>query len=210
VALGSARPSWNRVTAWLSPVTPRLLAAKKNGRQRDMDPFLGEIRMTGFNFAPIGWALCNGQLLAVAQYSALFDLLGTAYGGNGVNTFALPNLQSRVPIHQGQGAGLSAYVTGQEAGAERVTLSAQNLPAHSHTLVAQSTIPATENPNGAFLAAGSRSNPNLIYTASTGSNVTMNPQAIQPTGASQPVGILPPYLCINFIIALEGIFPSRS
>lgn len=107
-----------------------------------MDPFLGEIRMVGFNFAPVGWALCNGQLLSISQYAALFSLLGTMFGGNGTSTFALPNLQSRVPIHQGQGLGLSSYVMGQQAGTENVTLTVSQIPAHNH-MVGVSNLPGS-------------------------------------------------------------------
>ena len=111
-----------------------------------MEPFLGEIRMFGFDFAPQGWALCNGQLLPINQNQALFSLLGNMYGGNGTTTFALPNLQSRVPIHQGQGAGLSAYVVGQAGGAETVTLAAAQMPAHAHPVKASSNTAGSTKP----------------------------------------------------------------
>jgi microcystin-dependent protein len=171
-------------------------------------PFLGEIRMFGFNFAPVGWALCNGQLLPIQSYTALFSLLGTTYGGNGTTTFALPNLQSRVPIHMGQGSGLSQYIIGQAGGAESVTLLAAHMPTHTHAVAANSIPANTDSPAGAFpadtAAAGGSS-----YSNAT-DNTLMNPGMIAPTGGSQPHTNIQPYLVLNFCIALEGVFPSRS
>jgi microcystin-dependent protein len=175
-----------------------------------MDPYLGEIRIVGFNYAPQGWALCNGQTLSIAQNTALFALLGTFYGGDGVTTFNLPNLQGRVPIHQGAGSGLSPYNIGQIGGAERVTLTTPNLPSHTHGVTAQATEPTVPGPSGAFLAGGGRGATTNLYATSTGNNATMNPGMIQTTGSNQPVATLPPYLCLNFIIALQGIFPPRN
>ena|SRR5688572_20065966 len=170
------------------------------------EPFLGMICQVGFNFAPRGWALCNGQILSIAQNTALFSLLGTTYGGNGQTTFALPDLRGRVPIHAGQGPGLSNYDLGQVAGAEAITLTVANMPTHNHTAALNaSTQPANDTlPTGNYLADGG------AYQSAT--NTTMNAGAVTTglAGGSQPTPNIQPYLCINFIIALEGIFPSRN
>lgn len=179
-----------------------------------MEPFLGEIRMVAWNFPPIGWALCNGQLLSISQNSALFSLLGTTYGGDGTTTFALPNLQSRVPIHQGQGAGLSPYVTGQLGGSEAVMLLQTQMPSHNH-LVGVSNQPGTvADPTNATLAQGNSGQgrapvpvSNYVTTAATGS---LAPLTVSVSGGNQPHNNLQPYLCVNFIIALQGVFPSRG
>lgn len=168
-------------------------------------PFIGEIRLFGFNFAPRGWALCNGQILSIAQNTALFSLLGTTYGGNGQTTFALPNLQSRVPIHQGQGPGLSSYVMGQQAGTETVTLLNSQMPAHTHSLVASSGDAVSGKPAGKFLANTTAP----IYNTSQDGTL-LGAQSIGIQGGNQPFSIIQPYLVVNFCIALEGIFPSRN
>ena len=159
------------------------------------------------NFAPNGWAFCSGQILSIAQNTALFSLLGTTFGGNGQTTFALPDLRGRVPLHPGQGPGLSDYVLGQAAGSETTTLLVNNLPAHTHQLRATSD-------------AGSASAPADVYLANTGALdkeyapagalVAMNAGTIGPAGGSMPFDNLQPYLAINFIIAMQGIFPSRN
>ena len=172
------------------------------------DPFLGEIRAVGFNYAPQGWAMCNGQLLAINQNSALFALLGTMYGGNGQTTFGLPNLQSRVLIGMGNGPGLSNYFQGQIGGAEKVTMSSAQLPSHSHGVTASSQPASQESAQGGLLPSNVGKGSSLYTTA--GSTVTMATNMIQPTGNGAPVPTLPPYLAINFIIALQGIFPPRS
>jgi microcystin-dependent protein len=169
------------------------------------DPFIGEIRTFGFNFAPRGWAMCNGQLLPINQNQALFALLGTTYGGNGQTTFALPDLQGRVGIHVGQGPGLSPYVLGQEAGTETVTLTQNQMPQHSHVVQANAAPATGSRPGGAVLARTS----DQIY-ASAGDGTTMNQAMIGNAGGSQPFGVLQPYLTLNFCIALQGIFPSRN
>jgi len=178
-----------------------------------MDPFLGEIRMAGFNYAPNGWLLCNGQLLPISQYSALFSLLGTQYGGDGVQTFALPNLQGRVPIHQGNGAGLSPYTMGASGGTENVTLIATQMPAHNHLMGVSNQTGAVADPTNAILAqgnSGSGRSPvpvtNYVSTAATG---TLAPAAISPAGGGQAHSNIQPYLCVNFIISTQGIYPSR-
>lgn len=175
------------------------------------EPFLGQIAIYGFNFAPRGWAMCNGQILPIAQNTALFSLLGTTYGGNGQTTFALPNLQSRVPIHFGQGPGLSSYDLGQAAGTESDTLTVNQLPSHNHPVNCAQGAPTTAKPAGNLLANLSIDPPPTtanIY-APTATN-TMLPTMIGLTGGNQPFGILQPYLALNFCIALEGIFPSRN
>lgn len=169
------------------------------------EPFIGEIRMVGFNFAPRGWALCNGQLLSIAQNTALFSLLGTTYGGNGQTTFALPDLRGRVPLHFGQAPGLSPYQIGQAGGSETVTLLLPQIPAHNHGLLASNSEADNATPDGRLLAQARE----VTYTSGT-ANTQMNPQAIAPTGGSQPHPNLQPYLTINFVIAVQGIFPSRD
>ncbi len=167
------------------------------------EPFLATIVAFGGNFAPRGWAMCNGQILAIAQNTALFSLLGTTYGGNGQTTFALPDLRSRAPVHFGQGPGLSSYDLGQQGGSETQALTVNNLPPHSHAASA-STNPTSKNPSGKLVSA--------VGTPAFGdtADVTLSPLAIGPTGAGVPVSTVQPYLAINFIIALEGIFPSRN
>jgi microcystin-dependent protein len=165
------------------------------------EPFLGSIIIFGGNFAPRGWAFCNGQILAISQNTALFSLLGTTYGGNGQTTFALPDLRGRVPIHFGQGPGLSNYSEGETGGAESVTLSAAQMPQHQHVQPASNGDEDTNRPNNAVPAHGG------VYATTTDGS------ALDPTsaaGGSQPHENRPPYLAINYIIALEGIFPSRN
>jgi microcystin-dependent protein len=185
------------------------------------EAYLGEIRMFGGNFAPKGWATCDGQLLAISQNTALFAILGTTYGGNGQTTFALPDLRGRRPVHQGQGRGLSSYTLGEMGGTENATLTTQNMPAHNHPATATTNgvnATATQaNPGGNLWAAVQDSNPaaGLGYlapanqtTAAMASNaVTV---AVGQTGNNIPFSILDPFLCVNFIICLEGIFPSRN
>jgi len=171
-----------------------------------MEPFIGEIMMFAGNFAPKGWAMCNGQLLPIAQYTALFSLLGTTYGGNGQTTFALPDLRGRVPVHPGQGPGLSNYDLGQQSGSENVTLTTTQIPAHAHTFApgCSTQVPNAESPANAVPA---NLDPNQTF--STEPNGNMRPGNSSTVGGSQPHNNLQPLLCINFIIALEGIFPSR-
>ena len=177
-----------------------------------MNPFIGQILMVGFNFAPVGWALCNGQLLPIAQNTALFSLLGTYYGGDGRTTFALPNLQGRIPIHQGNSVGTSNYVIGQSGGVENVTLLINNLPAHNHTANCSTTLGTNSDPAKNFWAEANTGGKKPAATPSyaTGANAQMAPTAIGTTGSGQPVTVVQPFLCVNFIIALEGVFPSRN
>jgi microcystin-dependent protein len=172
------------------------------------EPFLGEIRMFAGNFAPSGWALCNGQTLSVSTNAALFAVIGTYYGGNGTTTFNLPNLQSRVAVHVGQGNGLSAYVIGQSAGVENVILTPGQMPVHNHLI---NCVPG----------GGNQSSPlnNLPAIESTGTSLDysnaaeggqMNANALTSAGNSQPFSVIQPYVAVTFIIALQGIFPSRN
>jgi microcystin-dependent protein len=168
-----------------------------------MDPILGQIIMFAGNFAPRGLAFCDGTLLPIAQNTALFSLLGTTYGGDGRTTFALPDLRGRVAIHPGQGPGLSNYALGSQGGTEATTLTTNNLPTHTHPLLATSTPQNDDSPTGNVLAQAD------IYAPGT-ANITMGTSAIGPAGESQPVANLQPYTCISAIIALEGIYPSRN
>ena len=171
-----------------------------------MEPFIGMIVQFGGNFAPRGWALCDGQLLQISSNSALFAILGTTYGGDGKTTFGLPDLRSRVPIHAGQGPGLSNYRLGQKAGAETVTLTISNMPSHSHPYLATTQPPSTGQAANNALATDESIN---IYNNTT-PNSPLNSGVIGNAGGSQPFDIVQPYLTINFIIALYGTFPSRN
>lgn len=202
------------------------------------DPFIGQIMMFAGNFAPRGWAFCQGQILPIAQNTALFSILGTTYGGNGQTTFALPNLGSRSPVGTGQSPGLSQITLGEVSGAENVTILSTQMPMHTHV----ATTTATATSTGALQVAGSSSNPsatpsatnNILGASVAGGppsaaiwsdqltnpvtlanpetiNTTLNVDVVlQPAGGSQPLPIRNPYLGINFIIALQGIFPSRN
>ena len=174
------------------------------------DPFLAEIRIFPYNFAPRGWAMCNGQLMPISQNTALFSLLGTQYGGNGISTFGLPNFQGSAPVHQGQGPGLSLRSVGESGGSDTVTLISTEMPAHNHGLRAHAGDFGDVNaPSGAVVLAKSQGG--AIYHSSTNANlVAAAPNAISPTGGSQPHNNLPPYLTLTFCIALQGIFPPRS
>ena len=174
------------------------------------EPFIGQIMMFGGNFAPRGWAFCSGQLLSISQNTALFSLLGTTYGGNGQTTFALPDLRSRVPVHAGQGPGLSSYSLGQQGGTETVTLLQANLPPHTHPVNAAGTAPApaAAAPANNFLAPAARGAPPIFSTGP--GNTAMNAGMIGNTGSGTPVPNLQPFTVVHFIIALEGIYPSRN
>ncbi|AQZ93699.1 phage tail protein [Halopseudomonas phragmitis] len=173
-----------------------------------MDPFVGEIRIFGFNFAPKGWALCNGQLMPISQNTALFSLLGTMYGGDGKSTFALPDLQGSAPLQCGQGPGLTHRDQGEVGGSQTVTLLESEIPSHSHAWQASIRPANNGTPSGdVFLASASQSQ--LIMNAS-GANVMMAPEAIGPSGGSLPHNNMQPYLGMIFCIALQGIFPPRS
>lgn len=170
------------------------------------DPYLGEIMLVAWNFAPVGWAFCNGQLLAIAQNQALFSLLGTQYGGNGTTTFALPDLRGRVPMHFGQGPGLSNHVIGEMSGFESVTLLATQMPAHTHPAIADANLGTSSSPAGTLPAREPSGTP--IYGAGTGA--VMASSAIGSAGGSQPHTNMQPYLALNYVIALVGVYPARS
>ena len=177
--------------------------------------FIGQIILVGFNFAPRNWAICNGQLLPIAQNTALFSILGTSYGGNGTTTFGLPDLRGRVPVGQGQGPGLSNYSLGEPSGQETITLTTAQIPAHNHTLSASSGIGDSTLPENNLVA-----NPNLLIDRGTsvqgnsfapvGNEVQMNAASISNQGINQAHENRQPYLGLNYVICLEGFFPSRS
>jgi microcystin-dependent protein len=175
------------------------------------DQYVGEIRMFGGTFAPRGWALCAGQLMAISQNQALFAILGTTYGGDGVQTFALPDLRGRAPVHQGQGPGLSNYVLGEVIGKENNQLTVNQMPAHTHMVRCDSNTADTTlfDPTNNYWSAQSAQQQGLPFFSNT-KNQTMAPASVRVAGGSQPFEILQPLLCVTFIIALEGIFPSRN
>ncbi len=177
-----------------------------------MEPFLGSLLLVPYNFAPTGWALCNGQLLPISQNTALFSLIGTTYGGDGVSNFALPDLRGRVPISAGQGPGLQAYQLGQSGGAETATLTVGNLPSHNHSVNAVSTAATSKSPANQLLATSTGASvagaPDIYASASPNSTLAAN--AVGQTGSNQPFNVLSPYLTFNWIIALQGVYPSRS
>jgi len=170
------------------------------------DPFVAEIRIFPFNFAPKGWAFCDGQLMPISQNTALFSLLGTTYGGDGKSTFALPNLQGRAPMQPGQGPGLSLHDLGEAAGSETVTLLESETPSHSHAMRVLNDVGEDRTPAGEALA---RSTGGLLY-ATAGSLVAMSDQTLPPAGGDQPHNNMMPYLTLNFCIALQGVFPPRT
>jgi len=175
------------------------------------EPLLGSIALFGGNFAPRGYALCQGQLLSIAQNTALFSILGTTYGGNGQTTFALPDLRGRFPVGQGQGPGLTNIDLGEMAGVTSVTVLTSNMPAHTHALMGNSTASDGATPGPTMvLAPGGDSVTPLNYLSSAAPNTSLNPLSIGVTGSGIPLSIANPYMGINFIIAVEGIFPSRN
>jgi microcystin-dependent protein len=171
-------------------------------------PFVAEIRIFGFNFAPKGWAFCNGQLLPLSQNTALFSLLGTTYGGDGKSTFALPNLQGSAPMQQGQGAGLSLRDLGETGGEQNVTLLQVEMPTHSHTAQGYPSAGGQGPTNNTWSDANQRGI--SAYAPSSAQNVLMNPLALSVTGSSFPHNNMMPYLVLNFCIALQGVFPPRG
>ena len=171
------------------------------------DPFVAEIRIFPFNFAPKGWAFCNGQLLPLSQNTALFSLLGTTYGGDGKSTFALPDMQGNAPMHPGQGPGLSLHDLGEMSGSQFVTLLESEMPFHNH-LVQAFPSPGNVNTGDPTLALA-RSKGGSAYKAAPGKSVTMAFQEISPAGGSLPHNNMQPYLTLNFCIALQGVFPAR-
>lgn len=175
------------------------------------DPFLGEIRMFAGNFAPRNWALCDGQLLPIAQNTALFSLLGTEFGGDGRTTFGLPDLRGRSPVHVGTGPGLSPVGLGDSGGAEEQTLTENQLPAHNHPLNGLTTDADQTAPTGGVPAVPSDTAPTTLQVYGSGTpDTTLASDAVGDTGAGQPVDVRSPYQAVHFIIALQGQFPSRS
>lgn len=179
-------------------------------------PFLAQIALFPYNYAPRGWALCRGQLMSISQNTALFSLLGTYYGGDGKSTFGLPDLQSRVPVGTGQGPGLSPYTIGEETGVERVTLISSENASHNHSLNATTdgatTVTAANN-QLANAISGSRTSANLglIYSSTSNNpNTSLSANAISLTGGNQPHNNIQPYQCLSYCIALQGIYPSRN
>ena len=169
-------------------------------------PYVGEIRMFAGNFAPAGWMFCDGQLLPISENEILFQLIGTTYGGDGESTFALPNLQSRVPIHMGTGPDGSTYTLAEAAGTEQETLTVQQIPSHTHPMLASTNTAGVLSPNGNVTGD---SNATAIYRPGT-ATVAFAAQAIGPQGGSQPHENVQPFLCVNFIISLFGLFPQPS
>ncbi len=168
-----------------------------------MEPFIGMIQLFGFDWAPNGWARCDGQLLSISANTALFSLLGTTYGGDGRTTFGLPDLRGRAPVHDGQGPGLTNRVVGEVYGQESVTLTAGQLPSHTHGVQGSATA-ASKSPAGAVPAYNDQG---AAFGAPDGT--AMAPNMTQPTGSSQPIETIPPVLAMNYCIAVEGIYPSR-
>lgn len=173
-----------------------------------MDPFIGQLIMFGGNFAPRGWALCDGQLLPISSNSALFSILGTTYGGDGRTTFALPDLRGRVPVHAGNGPGLTDKRLGSKGGAETTTLITQNLPAHHHQLIASSQPAAQAGASGGYFPSNGRGG-DLLYASSQGTATSMG-ETTGNTGNNTSFNNMQPYVTVNYIIALVGTFPSRS
>src|SRR6476646_10078736 len=170
------------------------------------NPFIGEVKMVSFNFPPKGWAFCDGQLLAIAQNQALFSILGTTYGGNGQTNFALPDLRGRAPMHFGQGPGLSSRPLGERSGSEGVALAQTEMPLHNHIASGSDATGTTTGPANGVWAASARSD--AQYGAR--GTVSMNPAALGATGSNQPHTNMQPYLALRFIIALQGVYPSRN
>jgi microcystin-dependent protein len=170
------------------------------------EPYIGEIRMFAGNFAPNGWMFCEGQTLPISENDALFTLIGTTYGGDGQETFNLPNLASRVPIHMGTGPDGTTYQLGEMAGTEQETLTIQQIPNHTHQLMVSTGPASVNNPDGNLPGEP----PSVKYLIEDTPNTPMNAQAVSPTGGSQPHENTQPFLCINFIISLFGVFPSQT
>jgi microcystin-dependent protein len=173
-----------------------------------MDPFVAEIRIFPFNFAPKGWAFCDGQILPLSQNTALFSLLGTTYGGDGKSNFALPDMQGNAPMHPGQGPGLSLHDLGETGGSETVSLLESEIPGHLHNVTASSQDGLDSHPAGNYPAQGIGIN--LYMPQGTPTIVGMNDNSVAPAGGDQPHNNMQPYLTLNFCIALQGVFPPRT
>ena len=177
------------------------------------EPYLGEIRMFGGNFAPVGWVMCDGQLMSIAENDALYNLLGTTYGGDGVNTFGAPDLRGRVPTHQGSKSG-QTYIMGQRAGTEGVTLTPSQLPAHLHGFLAVSATGAVGTPTTATMISDQGPTGTTIFGyapySAANAQVALTAASTTPAGSSQPHSNMQPYLGVNFILAIAGIYPSQN
>jgi len=192
-------------TSALCVLSLMVLVGSARNATAQVEPFIGEIRWVAFTFAPEGWAECNGQILSIAQNTALFQLLGTTYGGNGQTTFALPDMRGRMPMGDGQGPGLTNRIQGEVAGEENVTLTEAQIPAHTHPLIGSNTEASAISPSGNVPATKAR-----VTLYSSAQNLTqMSPLAIGPAGGGQPHDNMPPFLAVKCIIALYGIFPAR-
>lgn len=174
------------------------------------EPFVGEIRIFGFSRAPSGWLACDGSLLAISQYDALFSLLGTTYGGNGQTTFALPDLRGRIPLHQGQGPGLGSYPIGKQAGSETVTLTAPQMAAHSHPVQATSAAATSVSPRNTLLPGAVSGDVFYASDLAGATTIPMSAQSTDPTGGSLPHENTMPTLAMQYCIAVFGIYPSRN
>jgi microcystin-dependent protein len=170
------------------------------------NPFVAEIRIFGFNFAPKGWAFCDGQIMPISQNTALFSLLGTTYGGDGKSNFALPNLQGSVPMHPGQGPGLSLHNLGETGGSDTVTLLESEMPTHSHTMTASGQDATVNGPSGQLVANGI----GVGMYAAPGPLVALDVQAVAVNGGDRPHNNLQPYLTLNYCVALQGVYPPRT
>jgi microcystin-dependent protein len=170
-------------------------------------PYVGEIRMFGSTFAPVGWALCQGQLIPISQNDTLFNLIGTTYGGDGQNTFALPDLAGRAPVHQGQGPGISQqYIIGEQGGVEQVTLTTNQMPSHNHAVVVSQDFGTQTGPGNQVYGQNTQI---LLYVQDTASKF-FNPTTLQPQGGNQPHENMQPFLVVSFIISLYGIYPTPT
>jgi microcystin-dependent protein len=174
------------------------------------NPFVGEMRIVGFNFAPLGWALCNGQLMSISQNTALFSILGTSFGGDGRSTFGLPNMQGSAPMSTGNGSGLTPRVLGENGGTFAVSLLQTNLPSHNHSAACLGAGGTTGSPAGAVWADDGSGRGIPLYATTAGTSPAMTSAALKITGGSATHNNLPPFLGLYFIIALQGIYPSRG
>jgi microcystin-dependent protein len=174
-------------------------------------PYVGEIRMFGGNFAPSGWALCQGQTIPISENDVLFQLIGTTYGGDGEETFNLPNLQGRVPLHMGSASSGSTYVIGQTGGVETVNLTTNQIPQHNHSLLATATGQSVVPSGSTNMAAATSAQAGILpYAPGPSDGTALNVQSVAPTGGSQPHDNMQPYLAVNFIISLFGVFPTQN